>query len=369
MKIISIVGARPNFMKVAPLHRAFHQYPDVVHKLVHTGQHADAQMSQVFFDQLALPKPDYHLGVHGGSPTQQTAHTMLAFEAVVATERPDMVLVVGDVNATLACALTAVKMGVPLAHVEAGLRSGDRRMPEELNRILTDSMSDLMFVTEKSGLENLKNEGISAEKVFFTGNCMVDSLLFYQAQSAKLPVLKTLGLSPKEYALLTMHRPSNVDDKTGLEKVMRLLELISPHTTVVFPIHPRTHANLTALGLLQRLSLVPNLLVLEPQGYLEFQQLMTQAALVFTDSGGIQEETTYLQVPCLTFRETTERPVTVEIGSNELISNLNPDLALEKVLAILNGGGKRGNIPPLWDGNAAKRIATVIQNKFVPKLR
>ncbi len=362
--MLSIVGARPNFMKMAPLHRAFQAYPGIISKLVHTGQHYDAAMSQVFFDQLELPKPDYYLGVGGGSHTQQTAKIMLAFEEIAVVEKPDLVLVVGDVTSSLACALVAAKLGIPVAHVEAGLRSGDRRMPEELNRILCDSIADMLFVTEKSGLENLQKEGIFAEKTFFTGNCMIDSLLFYQKKASQLPVLESLGIASRKYALMTMHRPSNVDNLAGLETVLRMIELIAAHVTVVFPIHPRTRAKVSEMGLNDRLNNIQHLHLLEPQGYLEFQQLMTHAAAVLTDSGGVQEETTYLQVPCLTFRETTERPITVEIGSNELISNLNPDLVREKVLTILAGNWKQGEIPELWDGKAADRIAALIHDRF-----
>lgn len=364
MKILSIVGARPNFMKVAPLHRAFQAYPNIISKLVHTGQHYDEQMSSIFFDQLELPKPDYYLGVSGGSHTQQTAKIMLAFEEIITAENPDLVVVVGDVNSTLACALVAVKMGVKLAHVEAGLRSGDRRMPEEVNRILTDSIADLLFVTEQSGLINLQNEGVPVEKVFFTGNCMIDSLVFYREKAATLDVLTQQGLSRKNYVLMTMHRPSNVDTAGGIENIMRLIELIAQQQPLVFPLHPRTRHSFDQMGFSQRLKDIRQLHLLEAQGYLEFQQLLANASLVLTDSGGIQEESTYLQVPCLTFRESTERPVTVEIGSNELIPDLNPELALEKVVAILNGKGKQGKIPELWDGKAAERIAALINQKL-----
>lgn len=364
MKILSVVGARPNFIKIAPLLRAFQGYPNIVSKLIHTGQHYDATMNQVFFDQLELPKPDYYLGVDAASHTQQTATIMLAFEDVVAIENPDLVLVVGDVNSSLAAALVAAKMGIPVAHVEAGLRSGDRRMPEEINRIVIDSISELLFVSEKSGLENLQRAGIPADKIFFVGNCMIDSLVLYQERSAQLPVLASLDISPKKYVLMTMHRPSNVDSHEGLKTILRMLERLTAEVSVVFPLHPRTRARFSEMGLNIPLENIPQLYLLEPQGYLEFQHLMTRAAAVLTDSGGVQEETTYLKVPCLTFRETTERPITVEIGSNELISNLNPDLVREKVLAILAGEGKRGSIPELWDGKAAERIAAVINDKF-----
>jgi UDP-N-acetylglucosamine 2-epimerase (non-hydrolysing) len=362
VKILSIVGARPNFMKIAPLHRAFQRYPDIQSVLVHTGQHYDAAMSQVFFEQLELPTPHHYLGIGGGSHTQQTARTMLAFEEVVLKEQPDLVLVVGDVNASIACALVAVKMGIPVAHVEAGLRSGDKRMPEEINRILTDAISDLLFVTEKSGLEHLDREGVAADKIHFTGNCMIDSLLYCQEKVAAPPILETLQLSPKKYVLVTMHRPSNVDTHAGLVAILAMMEGIAPMAPIVFPVHPRTRARFSELNLKHRLESISQLQILEPQGYVEFQQLMAQAAAVLTDSGGVQEETTYLKVPCLTFREHTERPITIEIGTNELIPSLNPDLVREKVEAILAGKWKQGSIPELWDGHAAERIAAVIHS-------
>ena len=362
-KILSIVGARPNFIKMASLHRAFRQYPHFNSMLLHTGQHYGDQMSAVFFDQLELPEPNYYLGISGGSHTQQTAKIMLAFEPIVAAEKPDLVLVLGDVNSTIACALVAVKMGIPVAHVEAGLRSGDRRMPEEINRILTDSISEYLFVTEPSGLENLKKEGIPAEKVFFTGNCMVDTLLYYQEKSAQTNVLKQHGVSPKNYVLLTMHRPSNVDTSEGLETIFHLIELLTEHLPVVFPVHPRTRLNFERYGLVERFKNVKNLRLMVEQGYLEFQHLMANATVVITDSGGVQEETTFLQVPCLTFRESTERPITVEIGSNELLPELDPLLAFAKVQQIFQGAWKAGKVPDLWDGKAAERIAAVINQQ------
>ncbi len=366
-KILCVVGARPNFIKMAPLYRALEQYPDLRATWVHTGQHFDEQMSEVFFEQLELPNPAYHLGVSGGSQTQQTARIMLAFEPILEREQPDLLLLVGDVNSTLACSLVAAKMGIPIAHVEAGLRSGDRRMPEEINRILTDSISDLLFVTEPSGLAHLKNEGIPAEKIFFTGNCMIDSLLQYQKQSAQTSVLKEHKLKPKSYVLLTMHRPSNVDNPAGLKTIIRLIERIAGRIQVVFPIHPFTRLNFEKQGLFKPLSAIKKLHILPPQGYLEFQHLLTNAAAVLTDSGGIQEETTFLQVPCLTFRENTERPITVELGTNELLADLDPELAYKKIEQVLDGKWKPGQVPELWDGKAAERIAAVIHGFLSPK--
>lgn len=362
MKILSIVGARPNFIKVAPLHRAFNESEIIQSKLVHTGQHYDAKMSEVFFEQLELPKPDFYLGIGSGSHAQQTAKTMVAFEEIVEQEQPDLVLVVGDVNSTIACALVAAKMNIQLAHVEAGLRSGDRRMPEELNRILTDSISDFLFVTEYAGLVNLAREGVPADKAFFVGNCMIDTLIHYLQKARELQTVKRMGLLPGEYVLVTMHRPTNVDNEDGLRNILQLLELCSAHKKLVFPIHPRTRNNFERLGLKDKLEKIPNIQLLEPQGYLEFLNLMEHAAVVLTDSGGIQEETTYLQTPCLTFRETTERPVTVELGSNILLHDLNPDIAYRHLREIFDGHSKKGVIPPFWDGQAAYRIRAILEN-------
>jgi UDP-N-acetylglucosamine 2-epimerase (non-hydrolysing) len=363
LKILSIVGARPNFMKVAPLHRAFTQVGIESH-IVHTGQHYDARMSDVFFTQLELPKPDYYLGVGGGTHTQQTARVMLEFEPILQAEKPDAVLVVGDVNSTIACALVAVKEHVPLVHVEAGLRSGDRRMPEEINRILTDSISDYLFVTEQAGLDNLAAEHVPAEKVFFVGNVMIDSLVHYREQASGLTILETMKLAPRSYALVTMHRPANVDHETGLRSILDIIRTTATVRTVLFPIHPRTLNNMERFGLKEELEAIPNVRIIEPQGYLEFLHLMDNASLVITDSGGIQEETTYLKVPCLTFRDSTERPVTVELGTNQLLHDLDPQTVHRHVLAIVGGTVKHGTLPPLWDGRAAERIATILLEKL-----
>ncbi|GAA4458855.1 UDP-N-acetylglucosamine 2-epimerase (non-hydrolyzing) [Nibrella saemangeumensis] len=360
MKILSIVGARPNFMKVAPLHRAFQRYQQIQSKIVHTGQHHDALMSDVFFQQLELPTPDYFLGVGGGSPTQQIANMMLAFEQIIDAERPDLVLVVGDVNSTLACALVANKKQVPVAHVEAGLRSGDRRMPEENNRILTDAIADYLFVSEPAGLENLKRENVPDDKVYFVGNVMIDSLVYYRQKAATLNEVGRLGLEPKGYVIVTMHRPANVDSEVGLLSILQIVEDTARHKTVLFPIHPRTRNNLKKFGLTSRLEAIPNVRLMQPQGYLEFLDLMEQAAIMITDSGGIQEETTYLKVPCLTFRNSTERPVTVEVGTNQLLADLNPVTVHQRVVEILDGKAKAGKVPDLWDGKTAERVATIL---------
>lgn len=364
MKILSIVGARPNFMKVAPLHRAFVK-TGIESKIVHTGQHYDAKMSDVFFNQLELPRPDYFLGIGGGTHTRQTAKIMLEFEPILLAEKPDVVLVVGDVNSTIACALVAVKEHVPLVHVEAGLRSGDRRMPEEINRILTDSISSLLFVTEQAGMDNLEKEGVPSEKVHFVGNVMIDSLAYYRSKAERLDLPATLGLAPKQYVLMTMHRPSNVDTERGLRAILEIVRNTTALRPVVFPVHPRTLHNMERFELLDELVALRNLTLLEPQGYLEFLNLMTHAELIVTDSGGIQEETTYLQVPCITFRASTERPVTVELGTNYLLSDLDPGSVHGLVKNILYGGqAKQGTIPPLWDGCAAERIAVILQEAY-----
>lgn len=362
MKILNIVGARPNFMKVAPLHRAFQQRSRIESKIVHTGQHYDAKMSDVFFNQLELPEPHYFLGIGGGSHTQQTAKIMMEFEKVVEAEQPDLVLVVGDVNSTIACALVASKMHVPIAHVEAGLRSGDRRMPEEINRILTDSISDMLFVTEQAGIDNLRREGVPDSKVFMVGNCMIDSLVHYRQKAQALEVMTPLGVTKGDYVLMTMHRPANVDTAEGLSNILQIIQNTGQYRKVLFPIHPRTRNNIERFGLNDRLLSLQNLILTEPQGYLEFLNLMENAALVVTDSGGIQEETTYLQAPCLTFRDSTERPVTVELGTNQLLADLNPDTVHQKVVEILEGRAKKGIVPPLWDGRAAERIADILES-------
>lgn len=361
MTILSIVGARPNFMKVAPLHRAFEQRPGLTSRIVHTGQHYDARMSDVFFSQLRLPPPDYHLGVLGGSPSRQMADIMTKFEAVLLAEQPDWVVVVGDVTSTLACARVAHQQGVRVAHVEAGLRSGDQRMPEETNRIQTDRLSDVLFVTEQAGLINLHQEGIPGHKIHFVGNVMIDALIHYRTQATALNTVGRMGLTSRQYVLMTMHRPSNVDGLDGLKAILQLVADTARHKTVVLPLHPRTAASLAQFGLLEGLSTIPNVRLLEPQGYLEFLNLMENAVAVVTDSGGVQEETTYLNVPCLTFRDSTERPATVTLGTNTLLADLNPATAQAALTAIFKGNGKQGKIPPLWDGHAASRIADVLQ--------
>lgn len=352
MKILLIAGARPNFMKVAPLYRALARFPGVIPGIIHTGQHYDENMSEVFFRQLELPAPDHYLGIGSGTPTQQIARIMLRFEEVLEQDRPDRVVVVGDVNSTLACALAAAKKGVPVAHVEAGLRSGDAGMPEELNRVLTDRIADQLFATEQMGVDNLLHEGIEPEKIYLAGNVMIDSLVSCLKKADALHNLDFLGLSSGEYVLMTMHRPSNVDHEDGIRRITRVIEKIVSHKKVVFPVHPRVAGKAGAWRN------IPGVILLEPQGYLEFLNLLQHAFLVITDSGGIQEETTYLGIPCFTFRRTTERPVTVTMGTNYLCSDLDPHQVYLQFLEILAGKGKKGGIPPLWDGKAADRIAS-----------
>ena len=361
-KVISVVGARPNFMKVAPIHRAFQKYKDSIqHLICHTGQHYDEKMSKVFFEDLELPKPDFYLGVGSGSHAEQTANVMIKFEKILLEEKPDMIIVVGDVNSTIACSLTAAKLHIKIIHVEAGLRSGDREMPEEINRVLTDAISDLLFVTEKSGIENLKNEGVSNGKVYFTGNVMIDSLVYFKPKIANSDFLNNFGLESQKYVLVTLHRPSNVDDKHQLIKLIDVLNTLADKRKVLFPIHPRTKKNLTDFGLIEKIS--KNLILTDPIGYLDFLTLTSNAELIVTDSGGIQEESTFMGIQCITLRTSTERLITVEVGTNQLLGN---DLEKAKIAAIevLDGKLKKGSIPELWDGKAAERIVSIISQKL-----
>lgn len=361
MKIINVVGARPNFMKVAPIHKAFQNKGGIDSIILHTGQHYDEKMSDIFFRQLELPEPDIYLGIGGGSHAEQTGKIMIAFEKVVKTERPDLILVVGDVNSTVACSLVGAKCHVPVAHVEAGLRSGDRRMPEEINRIVTDSIADLLFVTEQSGIDHLHSEGIDSEKIHFVGNVMIDSLISFRDKANRYNMIDHLRLNKGEYVLMTMHRPSNVDHLEGLQELKRIIASLASYKKVLFPMHPRTKKNLQQHDLYETVKKIPNLTVTDPLGYLEFLNLMDHAALIVTDSGGIQEEATYLRVPCLTLRENTERPVTIELGTNELIP-VKAQFVMEKAGEIFNSYSKKNEIPPFWDGKAAERIVHVISH-------
>ncbi len=358
MKIVNIVGARPNFMKIAPLMRAFAKRKAFQPFLVHTGQHYDDNMNRSFFEHLRIPRPDVNLEVGSASHAVQTANIMLRFEPVVLEQKPDAVLVVGDVNSTVACALVAVKLGVPVIHVEAGLRSFDRAMPEEINRLVTDALSDLLFVTEASGVRNLRSEGVAAEKIHFVGNVMIDTLREHEALARESRVLDEIGVAPREYAVLTLHRPANVDDPARFGDICTSLEHISWRQPIVFPVHPRTRANLQKNGLLQRLTAMPSMKLVEPLGYLDFMRLTSEAAVVLTDSGGIQEETTVMGVPCLTLRDNTERPVTIEQGTNQLVGT-TPARVIAAYEEVRNHP-REARIPELWDGKAGERIADAI---------
>ena len=362
IKIICVCGARPNFMKIAPIMRAFEANGGFESLLIHTGQHYDENMSRLFFEELGIPKPDINLEVGSASHTVQTAEIMKRFEPVVLDFKPDYVLVVGDVNSTIACGLVAVKLGVKLIHVEAGLRSFDRNMPEEINRLLTDNISDLLFVTEQSGIDNLRNEGTDSDKVHFVGNVMIDTLLANKQKAAKSDILQRLKLSKKEYAVITLHRPSNVDDLDKFSQIIAAFEEIQKDMKLVFPIHPRTRNNHEGTDLVNRLVSMKNMILLEPVGYLDFLCLMSNAALVMTDSGGIQEETTILGVPCMTLRENTERPVTITEGTNRLVHITTKDI-LENYRQIKDADKNlECQVPKFWDGKAAERITKIIAN-------
>lgn len=355
MKMLAVVGARPNFMKIAPILWEAHKRRDVAAVLVHTGQHYDERMSRLFFRDLNIPAPDVDLEVGSGSHAVQTAEVMKRFEPRLLEHKPDLVLVVGDVNSALACALVAAKLGVPVAHVEAGLRSFDRSMPEEINRVLTDAISDWLFVSESSGVENLLREGVAAEKIHLVGNVMIDTLLACRAQAETSSILTQLGVGAQQYAVLTLHRPANVDDPRTMSELLRAIEAVQQEIPVVFPVHPRTRRSLER----HDLSGLRQLHLTEPLGYLDFLKLLANARLVLTDSGGIQEESTILGVPCLTLRNNTERPVTLDHGSNRLVG-LDPDRIIATARWVLSSSARAHVIPPYWDGQAARRILDVL---------
>jgi len=343
-------------MKVAPILQAMNEATGRFQQtLVHTGQHYDYEMSQVFFEELGMPAPDEYLNVGSGTHADQTARIMLAFEPVLLRYQPDWVFVVGDVNSTLACALVCAKLGVPVAHVEAGLRSWDRGMPEEINRLLTDQIAEMLFTPSQDGDTNLRREGIHPEKIYFVGNVMIDTLVRLLPVAAKRPVLAELGLTEGTYVLVTLHRPSNVDERESLIEILRALAEISQTRPVIFPLHPRTRERIREFGLKP----APGIRMLEPQGYLDFLALTQASGLVLTDSGGIQEETTYLGIPCLTLRANTERPVTVELGTNRLV-NSEKSAILEAVRQTGENRSKPFSRPPLWDGRAANRIVELM---------
>jgi UDP-N-acetylglucosamine 2-epimerase (non-hydrolysing) len=357
-KVLHIVGARPNFMKVAPIYKALEKQGLLSQILVHTGQHYDVKMSDVFFTDLGLPAPHIHLNIGSGSHAEQTARVMMALEKVCLEERPDLVSVVGDVNSTVAAALVTSKLHIPLAHVEAGLRSGDRRMPEEINRLVVDRIADLLLTPSPDGDENLLKEGVEPSRIHFVGNVMIDSLLQSREAALKLTTLSQLGLQPGQYGVCTLHRASNVDDVKVLSGLLSALAHVSHRLPIVFPVHPRTRKMMQEGGLSALLEAAPGLKLVEPLGYLDFLCLTSQARLILTDSGGLQEESTALGVPCLTLRENTERPITVEVGTN-LVVGTDPERVRTEALRILDGAGKKGRIPEKWDGRSAERIADI----------
>lgn len=369
-KIISVAGARPNFMKIAPISRAIESHnsagsqPYFEHILVHTGQHYDERMSKLFFDELGIPKPKYNLEVGSASHAVQTAEIMKRFEPIVHQEKPDYVLVVGDVNSTIACALVAKKIGVQVIHVEAGLRSFDMSMPEEINRILTDAISDILFTSEPSGEENLIRAGVAKKRIFFVGNVMIDTLLGHRDRAESSCIHEDIGLvhngQIKPYAVLTLHRPSNVDDPAILSGIVEAMNKISETLPIVFPVHPRTRNRI------QEDSIVcgQNIRFIEPLGYLDFLKLTAHARIVLTDSGGIQEETTVLGVPCITLRSNTERPVTVSEGTNHLAAGIDPEAILETTAQVLSNWQKPSQLPALWDGETAERIVSILGKQY-----
>jgi len=356
IKALLVAGTRPNFIKIAPLYRAFQEHPGFEPILVHTGQHYDAVMSEVFFRQLNLPEPDIYLSSGSGSHAEQTARIMKELEPVLIDTQPGVVVVVGDVNSTLAAAITAKKLHIPVAHVEAGLRSFDRRMPEEINRLATDAISDYLFVTEPAGERHLRNEGHSDDHVFFCGNVMIDSLRRFESDARSVEQRKKYGLEEGGYVLVTAHRPEMVDKPELLTVFMKALFRIAEKYAVVFPVHPRTRARIRDAGLENEMMSIDKLFIVEPLGYFEFLSLIADAGLVLTDSGGVQEETTVLGVPCATVRENTERPCTIDSGTNELVA-LDSDILFDAAERALSGNWKKGSLPELWDGHAATRVA------------
>ena len=360
LRIINIVGARPNFIKIAPLMAEYKRYPKIQPLLVHTGQHYDYEMSEIFFQNLEIPNPDIYLNVGNGSHAAQTAKIMTAFEKVVLKEQPDLIVVVGDVNSTLAWSLVASKLNTKIAHVEAGLRSFDREMPEEINRIVTDSLSDYLFVSEGSGLKNLKKEGINSNKVHFVGNIMIDTLLANMNIINQSNILEKLNLTKNEYSVMTLHRPSNVDSEEALLEILDILNSISEKIKIVYPIHPRPKKMIKAYNLSNKFEGLKNLLFIEPLGYIDFVKLVKDSNFVLTDSGGIQEETTILKVPCLTMRENTERPVTIKKGTNYLVGR-DKNKIIKCINNFMKGKAKSERIPALWDGSTAKRIVKILE--------
>jgi UDP-N-acetylglucosamine 2-epimerase (non-hydrolysing) len=363
MKVINVVGARPNFMKMAPIIEAMNSYPNRFdHRLVHTGQHYDERMSDSFFVDLGMPRPDIDLEVGSGSHAEQTARVMVEFEKVCLRDRPDLAVVVGDVNSTMACAITAKKLGIRVAHVEAGLRSRDMSMPEEINRLCTDVLCDYLFTTDHFADENLRAEGIAADKIFFVGNVMIDTLLKHKELAGRLTLASRWGLERRRYATLTLHRPSNVDDERTLQQILQALREVGRYVPIVFPVHPRTRKAIEQFdlhGYCSNSAMPSGLWMTEPLGYLDLLHLNMHAAMVITDSGGLQEETTVLGVPCITLRENTERPITCEVGTNVIAGNNGAEI-LRHARRVLGGAARRGTIPEKWDGHAARRIVDIL---------
>jgi UDP-N-acetylglucosamine 2-epimerase (non-hydrolysing) len=362
VKIVNVVGARPNFMKIAPVIEEMRRRSDRIRPLlVHTGQHYDEAMNDSFFEDLGIPRPDINLGVGSDSHAAQTARIMIEFERVLQQHRPDWVVVVGDVNSTLAATLVASKMTVRVAHVEAGLRSRDRTMPEEVNRLVTDALADLLLTPSRDANDNLLREGIAAEKIRFVGNVMIDTLYINLDRARASQALERFGLEPGRYAVMTLHRPSNVDDRATLSRIFDALETIQRHLPLVFPVHPRTRARIEEFGLNGIVMKQPNLILTEPMGYLDFLKLFSNSRLVLTDSGGIQEETTALGIPCLTLRQNTERPITVTEGTNRLVGN-DPRVIEREARTALDQPAKPRRVPELWDGHAAGRVVDAIES-------
>ena len=364
IKAITVAGTRPNFVKIAPLIKELERHKEVEQVFVHTGQHYDKQLSKLFFRDLKIPKPDINLEVGSGSHALQTGEVMVRFEKILHQIKPDLVVVVGDVNSTLACALTAKKLGIRVAHVEAGLRSFDMSMPEEINRVMTDRIADFLFTTEETANKNLMREGIDKSKIFFVGNVMIDSLLGHREKAKSSRIMKRLGIEKRNYAVLTLHRPSNVDNEDMFSKILDIIDEIQKNIRVIYPMHPRSNGSMAKYRLLEKAKAMKNLTLTEPLGYLDFLCLMDNSKLILTDSGGIQEEATVLNVPCITLRNNTERPVTVEQGTNLLIST-DKKQVIEKALEAINGKIERNKkIPELWDGKAAQRIVEVLIGHF-----
>ncbi|MBT32926.1 MAG: UDP-N-acetylglucosamine 2-epimerase (non-hydrolyzing) [Thalassobius sp.] len=358
-KIITCVGTRPNFIKITQLHKYFAKYPSIQHKILHTGQHFDQNMSDIFFSELEIPAPEIYLNATATSQIGLLADIMVKFEKVLLEEKPDLVMVPGDVNSSLACAMVANRLGITLAHIESGLRSFDRTMPEEINRLIIDDLSDLFFITEKSGLDHLVEEGKPKEKMFFIGNTMIDTLVNFKEKFNGSTIINQIPINEQPIATVTFHRPGNVDNLENLERIINILEAISKQFTVVFPIHPRTRKNLENFNLFKRIEENLNIVLFPSLGYLDFMKLIQESNLVITDSGGIQEETTYLKVPCITVRPNTERPVTITEGSNTLM-DLDPQKIIDLASQVVEGKYKKSNVPEKWDGKASERLVEVL---------